>query len=212
MYVEEIMQTDVITCPEDESIYYALQLMRNHKIRHLPIINEHEELIGIIADRNVKDALPSSFQKLGDESFFSRSVTEFMVTDVVTAHRLDFVEDLAAILYEHKIGCIPIVENKRVVGLVTESDMLYTLVQLTGANQPSSVIEVEVENKTGKLAHVTDIISEENVNITSVLIYPNNDLKRIVIRIQTMDPTTVIKRLEEHGYLVASPSFPEIAE
>lgn len=212
MLVEEIMKTNVITCPEHESIYYALQLMRNYKIRHLPIVNEHEELVGMIAERNIKDALPSSFQRLADETFFSRPVTQFMVTDMITAHRLDFVEDLAAILYERKIGCIPIVEQKRVVGLVTETDMLYTLVQLTGADQPSSVIEVQVENKTGTLARVAHMISEENVNITSVLIYPNDRFKRLVIRVQTMEPTAIIKKLEENGYSVSWPSFPEIAE
>lgn len=212
MLVEEIMKTDVITCPEDESIYYALQLMKNHKIRHLPIVNKNEELVGMIAERNIKDALPSSFQKLTDETFFSKPVTQFMVTDLITGHRLDFVEDLAAMLYEHKIGCIPIVEQKRVVGLVTETDMLYTLVQLTGADQPSSVVEVKVENKAGTLASVAHLISEENVNITSVLVYPNHHFKRLVIRVQTMDPTTIIKKLEEKGFSVVWPSFPGIAE
>lgn len=212
MLVEEIMKTDVITCPNDKPLYYALQVMKEHKIRHLPIINENEELVGMIAERNIKDALPEKIERTSVEIFFSKPVTEFMVSDVITAHRLDFVEDLAAILYERKIGCIPIVENKRVIGIVTETDMLYTLVQLTGANQASSIIEVHVENKAGTLANVAQIIGEENINITSVLLYPNDELKRLVIRMQTMDPTVVIQKLKDSGYYVPWPSIPGITE
>lgn len=216
MLVEEIMQTEVVTCPVDATIFDALQLMKKHNIRHLPIVNTDNELVGIIAERNLKDGLSPSFQELTDHRFFSQPVSQYMVTELITAHRLDFVEDLAAILYEHKIGCIPIVENQQVIGLVTETDMLYTLVQLTGAHQSSSIIEIHVENKAGILADIAQIISEENVNITSVLLYPNerslDHLKRLVIRIQTIDPTIIIKKLENNGYTVAWPSFPEIAE
>lgn len=210
MLVEEIMKTDVITCPNDKPLYYALQVMKEQKIRHLPIVNAKEELVGIIAERNIKDALPSKIEQTSVERLFSKPVTDFMVSNVITAHRLDFVEDLAATLYERKIGCIPIIENKRVIGIITETDMLYTLVQLTGANQASSIIEVHVENKAGVLANVAQIIGEENINITSVLLYPNDEMKRLVIRVQTMDPTVVISKLKENGYHVPWPAMPGI--
>ncbi len=213
MLVEEIMNTNVVTCPENETIHFAIEIMKLNKVRHLPIVDEKEQLIGIVAERNIKDALPLSIDKQDSTSFFSMPIKNIMVTDVITAHRLDFVEDLAAILYERKIGCIPIVEDHKVIGLVTETDMLYTLVQLTGAHQPSSIIEVLVENKIGVLGDVAKIIGMENVNITSVLLYPNDNqsMKRLVFRIQTMDPTVVIQKLKEHGYNVPWPAVPGLS-
>lgn len=214
MLVEEIMKTDVITCHKDETIYQALGLMKKNKIRHLPIIDDQDHLVGIVAERNLKEALPLAAEQAIEETFFAKPISEVMVTDLVTAHRLDFVEDLAAVLYEHKIGCIPIIEHDKVIGLVTETDMLYTLVQLTGAHQPSSLIEVQVENRSGTLAEVAQIIGSHNVNITSILVYPNSNkkMKSLVFRIQTIDPNQIIQDLEKNGYHVPWPNLPGISE
>ena len=114
-----------------------------------------------------------------------------MKKNVITGHPLDFVEEVAAVFYEHKISCLPIINDRKLVGIVTETDLLQTLVELTGANQPGSQIEVRVPNHSGKLSEITSIIKKRKANILSVLVYPDKkdeQYKILVIRVQTMNP------------------------
>lgn len=134
-----------------------------------------------------------------------------MKTDVITGHPLDFVEEVAGIFYEHRIGCLPIVQNKKIVGIITSTDLLRTMVELTGVNQPGSQIEIKVPNRTGILHEITAIFSEMHVNVHSVLVYPDKkdpQSKILVFRIQTMNPIRVIQHLKEKGHIVLWPNMP----
>ncbi|TLS39086.1 acetoin utilization AcuB family protein [Pseudalkalibacillus caeni] len=214
MIIEEIMNRNVHTMYADQTIADALTLLNRQKIRHIPIVNKEEELVGIISDRDVRDASPSTLDLDPDKALLDSPVSSIMEPDVITAHPLDFVEEISAVFYEQRIGCVPIVEKGRVVGIVTESDMLHTLILLTGAHQPSSHIEIQVENVSGKLAEITSIISKRKVNIISVLVYPNNDdkYKNLVFRVQTMNPMGIIQDITDHGHKVLWPNMPGVTE
>ncbi|RBW71448.1 acetoin utilization AcuB family protein [Bacillus taeanensis] len=210
MFVEMIMKREIISIYPHHTINEALTLLKINNIGHLPIVNEDNQLIGIISDRDIRDAAPSIFEKKELHHQLEKPVSTIMKTDIITAHPLDFVEELSAVFLKNKIGCIPIVEQTKLVGIVTETDMLHTLIHLTGAHQPSSQIEVKVENIAGMLAKVTSIIGKRKVNIASVLVYPGNDeaYKILVFRIQTMNPTAIIQDLQKEGYHVLSPNGP----
>ncbi len=205
MKVEKVMKRDVITIQQDTTIQEAKDIMTRNKIRHIPVVNHHNQLIGIVSDRDlVLDRLPEN------EDAESAQVHAVMTKQVITAHPLDFIEELLTVFYEERIGCIPVVNQREVVGIITERDMLYTLIQLTGAHQPSSQFEVHVENISGKLADVTAVIRHHNVNITSVLVYPgdNDATKVLVLRLQTMNPQPIIDHLKSEGYNVMWPVSP----
>ncbi|MCT8137353.1 CBS domain-containing protein [Anaerobacillus sp. CMMVII] len=210
MIVEQIMKRNVIKILDTASIKEAHELMDKNRVRHLPVVNEKEELVGIISDRDIRDARPSVFDTEEHLEYFANPVSKIMVSDVITAHPLDFVEDVSSIFYEHNIGCLPIEVNYKLVGIITETDILHTLVQLMGAHQPSSQVEVRVENIAGMLAEIATIIKKRNINITSVLVYPCEDLqnKVLVFRLQTMDPRGVIADIEKNGYKVLWPNLP----
>ncbi|MGE8206297.1 acetoin utilization AcuB family protein [Heyndrickxia sp. NPDC080065] len=212
MVIEEIMKTDVATLYADDTIHSALILMRERKIRHIPIIDQERHLIGLVTERDIKDASPSPFfenEHLKKE--LDIPLKEIMKTDVIFGHPLDFVEEVAGLLYEHRIGCLPIVLHQKVVGIITGTDILRTMVELTGANQPGSQIEIKVPNRTGILHEITSIFSQLNVNVHSVLVYPDKKdqhSKILVFRIKTMNPIRVIKHLEEKGHQVLWPNMP----
>ncbi|MBS4173842.1 acetoin utilization AcuB family protein [Bacillus sp. FJAT-49736] len=211
MIVEEIMKTDVITLSPNDSLKSAITLMRDKKIRHIPITNERNELLGLITERDFKD-IPHTLY-LNDEEDKRFRLSDFMKTSIITGHPLDFVEEVAALFYEHRIGCLPILRDKKLVGIITSTDLLHTMVQLTGANQPGSQIEVKVPNRKGILYEVTGIFRMHNVNIHSVLVYPDKkDLtsKIIVFRIGTMNPIAIIESLKENGHQVLWPNLPGV--
>ncbi|SEA47830.1 acetoin utilization protein AcuB [Thalassobacillus cyri] len=210
MLVEEIMKIDVITMAPSETIGKALQLLNDHHIRHLPIVDDENQVIGIVSDRDVRDARPSIFDDSEPEEF-ENEIQTIMSHPVITVHPLDFVEEVASIFYEHEIACVPVTKEDKLVGIITEKDMLYTLIQLTGTNVQSSQIEIKVKNIPGILPKVTQVFGKRKVNISSVLIYPykpDSSYKILVFRIQTMNPMPTIEDLKEAGYEVLWPNMP----
>ncbi|WP_053218884.1 acetoin utilization AcuB family protein [Virgibacillus senegalensis] len=208
MLVEQIMKTEVITLAPESTISEALNILNEHPIRHIPIINKERQVIGIVSDRDVRDASPSIFQQVKTAEELNNQIQTIMSSPVVTVHPLDFVEEIAAIFYEQEFACVPVVRENKLVGIVTEKDMLYTLIQLTGTNVQSSQIEVKVPDRAGILPEVANIFGKRKVNISSVLIYPyKNDpnYKILVFRFQTMNPLPIKADLKAAGYQVLGP-------
>lgn len=206
MIVQEIMKKNVITLSPIDTVAKAKLLMFENRIRHLPVIDEKRAVVGLITRADIYRNI------LADGAENRKLVSEIMNKDVITGHPLDFVEEVSSIFYEHKIGCLPIVQKQELVGIITETDMLHTLVQLTGANQPGSQLEIRVPNKTGMLSEVASIIKDRNVNILSVLVYPSTDEahKTLVFRVQTMNPLILIEDLKAHHYDVQWPRIPGV--
>jgi acetoin utilization protein AcuB len=214
MIVEEIMNPDVAFLAPTDTISQAILLMASKKIRHIPIVNDQQHVVGLITDRDIKDAAPSIFRANDNKEDLEKPLSSIMKEDVITGHPLDFVEEIAALFYEHKISCMPIIKDQCLVGIVTETDLLHTLVELTGAHQPGSQIEVKVANKAGMLLDITAIIKNHKANIQSVLVYPDKkdiNYKIIVIRVQTMNPVAVIEDLKLAGHTVLWPNLPGVS-
>ncbi|GLB58533.1 acetoin utilization AcuB family protein [Cytobacillus sp. NCCP-133] len=214
MIVEEIMKTDVTALSKDDSIADAIKVMNAKKVRHLPITDNDNKLIGLVTDRDIRDATPSIFHTELFKDDLQRPLDTIMKTEIITGHPLDFAEEIAAIFYEQRIGCLPILKDNKLVGIVTETDLLHTLVQLTGAHQPGSQIEVKVPNKTGMLFEIAEVICKRKANIQSVLVYPDKKdekFKILVLRVQTMNPTLVIEDLQNAGHEVLWPNQPGIS-
>lgn len=208
MRIEEIMRKKMVTIQPSTTIGEALLLLRANRIRHLPII-ENDSLVGIVSDRDLRDALPSRLLTHDDDdTVLHKPVADIMNQQVITAHPLDFIEDAALQLYEHKIGSLPIVEGNRLVGLITESDLFSSLIELFGVNKPSSHIEVEVDDRVGMLAEVSQVFRDAQVNVTSVVVFPGKKpaKKNLVFRVQTIDPRIVTQLLLEKGFSVIGPT------
>lgn len=207
MRVEDIMRKKLVTVTPSTTLKEALSLLRGNRIRHLPVV-ENEKLVGIVSDRDIRDGLPSNLcEHDDDEMILLKPISELMHKTVITAHPLDFIEDAAATVYDFKVGSLPVVEADRLVGIVTESDILNCLVELFGVNKPSSHIEVEVDDRTGMLADVSQVFKEAQVNVNSVIIYPGQkpDKKNLVFRVTTIDPRHIVELLEEKGFVVCDP-------
>lgn len=214
MIIEEIMKTDVASLLPTNTIADAMSLMETRKIRHIPIIDQAGHLVGLVTVAKIRDATPSIFHANEHPEDLKKHLDTIMEKNVITGHPLDFVEEVAGLFYEHKISCIPIIHDRKLVGIVTETDLLRTMVELTGAHQPGSQIEIRVPNLTGKLSDITTILKNKKANILSVLVYPDktdDHFKILVLRVQTMNPTALIKTLKENEYDVLWPNLPGIS-
>ena len=213
MIVEEIMKTDVSVLLSTNTIADAIHLMETKHIRHIPIINNEKHLVGLVTVSRIREATPSIFRANEHPEDLKKTIDTIMIKDVITGHPLDFVEEVAGLFYEHKISCIPIINDRKLVGIVTETDLLRTMVELTGAHQPGSQIEIKVPNITGVLSDIANIISKRKANILSVLVHPDQEdvqKKILVIRVQMMNPTCLIQDLKQAGHHVLWPNLPGI--
>lgn len=213
MLIEEIMVRDVHTLQTTNTVRDALNLMRDYRIRHVPILDDTKTLVGIITDRDLKEAIPSTLKSGDHTDIYESKLTAIMTKNPITGHPMDFVEESAFLFYEKQIGCLPVVSNQQLVGIVTETDLLYNYIELTGANQPGSQIEVRVPNVPGILFEVSKVFHDNKTNVLSVLVYPdkeNSEMKILVIRIKTMNPLTIIEGLRTSGFEVLWPNVPGI--
>ena len=193
MLVETIMTTPVITVFPNDTIPEALDLARAKHIRHLPVV-EDGKLWGIVSDRDLR-------------TNDGATVREVMTSMVHMVHPLDPVDEAARLMYEHKIGCLPVVRGAQLVGIVTETDILRSYVELLGVNRPGSHLEVEMADRPGMLAEIAAIVKEHGVNITSVYTNPaqTQGRKVLVLRIQTIDPRPIVADIKAAGYQVLWP-------
>lgn len=216
MIVADMMTREVITVAPSDRAADAAARARAHRIRHLPVV-EVGRLVGIVTDRELRDAAPNS--ALGVEAAQAAAqlrVADLMRREVITTHPLDRLADAARVLSERRIGCLPVVEGDRLVGIITETDVLRCLAQLMGATEPGSSIEVQVPNRPGQLAAVADLIRDLHVNIVSVLTMPVPEdsgpesgecpplhqaaRKRLLLRLGTIDPRRVVAALARAGF------------
>lgn len=207
MLVQDIMKTDVITIHPSDSIRLALLNAQQYRVRHLPIV-EQGSLVGIVTDRDLRDACPSTLARERDTRILAQPVSSIMTKEVITAHPRDFVEEAALTLYEHNVGCLPVVRQNKVMGILTRKDILHTLVELMGVNKPSQHVEIAVPDRAGVLAEAAEVFRAYNVNVASVLVYPGSEVntKHLVFRVQAMDTRKLVKRLTETGFRVVWPT------
>lgn len=213
MIVEEIMNHEPYTLTPTNTVREALKKMREKKVRHLPIVDAENHVLGVITERDIKEALPSSLQEEPNSPVFEATVEEVMVKNPLVGHPLDFVEEVALTFYESKVGCLPIVSGGKLVGIVTTTDLLYTYIELTGATEPGSKFEIRVNDTPGVLYEITKIFANHHANVQSVLVYPdseNTNNKILSVRVKTLNPLAIIENLRKAGFDVLWPNLPGV--
>jgi len=195
MLVHDIMQSRVITITPKTGVTEALGLLRTRGVRHLVIV-DGDTLVGIVSDRDVKQAGAL------DERLGRWTVAEIMKRPVITIEPTAPVEDAAQLMLAEKISALPITEGGRLVGIVTETDIVRLFVRALGAGQPSSRIDVMIGSGTA-LADVVATVQEAGAPICSVVTLPVRDgLVDAVLRVATIDPRPAIAALAAKGYRV----------
>ncbi|KUO50142.1 MAG: hypothetical protein APF76_06690 [Desulfitibacter sp. BRH_c19] len=207
MLVEEIMTKKVITISSNTNIYDALKLVNNHRIRHLPVALD-EKIVGIVSDRDLRDAKPSTLEGENISLIQSITVDQIMNTEVITAHPLDSVDEAARLLYHNRIGCLPVINGGNLVGIITHGDLIRALVELMGVETPGSLIIVEFLDRPGILADIAEIMKKMDININNVFLRKVKDkpgFSTLTMRVGTMNPEGIIKEVRKVGFKVLWP-------
>lgn len=130
MIVEKWMKKHPHTIRPRDTIHHARELMEQHRINQLPVVHG-SELVGIITDRDLRDAYPSVLadpMRKASPDPHDVKVEAVMTTNVLTLTPEDGVIAAASMMRRERVGAVPIVEGKHLVGILTRSDLLEALI------------------------------------------------------------------------------------
>jgi acetoin utilization protein AcuB len=196
MKVRSMMIADPITISANASISDAIELMKVNRIRHLPVVDERKRLAGFLTLADLKQGLiPSMVGNL--------TLRDLMIQNPITVSPDDDVETAARIIYHHKIGGIPVVEENRLVGIITESDILRTFIDMMGILSATSRIDVVIKNEPGSLKSVLQIINDNGgdvVNVSTTLL--DADKRAYYFRLASCNTKPIQAALEKKGVQV----------
>jgi acetoin utilization protein AcuB len=175
MLVKNRMTVEPVTVTPDTSFPETFRLMREKKIRHLPVVDEKGKLVGVIARTDLLHASPSSATTLSvfEMNFLLANlhVRKFMSTPPVTVSEDAPLEEAARVMVEKKIGCLPVMRDGELVGLITETDIFEVFVEILGGEEASLRITVRVSDVRGELARLAGVIAGLGGNICSVALF-----------------------------------------
>jgi len=211
-YIKENMQKNPITISPEASFYEARAIIRDKGIRHLPVVDKDHRLVGLVTDNDIRGAAPSDATSLSVHELHyllgKLRVSAFMTpkNKLITITPETIIERAAQLLHEHKVGCLPVVEGDKLIGIITETDILSHFVDLFGLNKMGTRLTIALEDKPGQLHGILEVIKNFNVNIITVAggTFKVQGKRLVVIRIETQDYQALVNGLEKAGYEVLS--------
>ncbi len=195
MLVGNWMSKEPVSVTADMSMMKASKLMIERKVRRLPVVDDAGKVLGIVTDRDLKEASPSKATTLDiHELYYLLSeikVKDLMTTTLYTVMPGDTVENAAVIMMDKRIGGLPVVDEAGVLqGMITESDIYRILIAITGVLEGGFQVALELSTEPGTLQKVLDVLGERGARIVSVLTYTpegQQNIRRVFIRVQNMD-------------------------
>jgi acetoin utilization protein AcuB len=187
--------------------------MLEYKIRHLPVVNGQGLLVGIVSDRDMRSALPSSL--LGREEYEKalERVLDYTVDDIMTQEPLTIsiyytIQDTLLVMRQKRVGALPVIdENGYLKGILSTRDLLSSFVNVMGIGEPGTLLCILANEQQGQLKKIIDIVTDEKISLGSVLVSRTWDVnkKAIFPYLLTNNVANVKRRLLETGFQLFDP-------
>jgi acetoin utilization protein AcuB len=203
MRVGRRMSRDVVTIEREASLRRARRIMDHRQIRHLPVV-EKGRLVGVITDRDIRGAAPSSAAAIApearDEFLDQLKVGHVMSKQVLTATPDTPIEEAAHLMRQRKIGCLPVLEGDRLVGIITETDIFGVLIDVLGVGESAARLEIAIDPRPGFFGDVFRIVEESESRLVSLLtIDRGEEAAVVVLRVRTGDPAHLCREFGRGG-------------
>jgi acetoin utilization protein AcuB len=199
------MTHNPITIKDDTSLDDALRIMRENKVRRLPILDKIGKLVGIVSEKDLLYASPSPATSLSVweiHGLLSRiRVKELMTKNVITVCEDCPIEEAARMMVDNKIGGLPVVRGSTLVGIITETDLFKAFLELFGAREQGTRFTLLVPEKKGMLAAMAQKVSQMGGNIVALGTFLGEDPtnREIMMKVQNIEKEELWPRLEELG-------------
>ncbi len=211
-FMRERVQKNPVTVSPDASFFEARKIIHEKGVRHLPVMDKKNELVGLVTDRDIREAAPSGATTL---SFYELNyllenlkVSAFMTPreKLITITPDTLIEEAVQLMHDNKIGCLPVLDGDRLYGIFTGTDALEHLVDIFGLKEKGTRLSIALEDKPGAMLAILDIFNKHNVNVISVVSpsYMVEGKRIVAIRIRTEDYRDIVNDLEKANYPVLS--------
>ncbi|NIV36104.1 MAG: CBS domain-containing protein [Anaerolineae bacterium] len=210
MLVKERMTMHPLTMEPTASVTEVHRYMRENNIRHLPIVRKDGKLVGLVTRETLLQAMPSSVTTLSiwemNYALNKVKARDVMVREVITVQENVSIEKAARIMAENKIGCLPVMRNapekgsgQALVGIITDTDMLATLMELMGARQAGVRVTLRVPNVPGEIAKVAAAIAQQGGGILACGTYPAEEALKanITLKVRYVEQDNLVASLRE---------------
>ena len=206
MIVSEVMVKSPITVKKSVSLKKAQELMQKNAIRHLPVVDNKGELLGIISESDVRSSFSTSSISSANGLPPSKiKVESFMTQNPLVVFPATHIEDAALIIYKNKIGALPVIKHNKLVGIVSVMDMLGLFIDIMGILHSSSRVDVVMGKDPNNFDKVSKIIRAENLNIITVGMapYKKSGHKQVYsFRLDLCQTQKVVDKIKKAGFQV----------
>lgn len=197
MKIKNWMQSEPVTVDRQALLQDAAALMKEYDIRHLPVVDEDMSMVGFITESDLRQfSFPSMVEDI--------PVHQVMVLNPITINPNASIETAARLIHDYKIGGLPVLDKKNLVGIITLSDILTAFIEVMGVLKKSTRIDVIV-NKKGGVEDVSRIIKENKGEIISVAQESQSSRRKVhYFRLGKCDVDPIVEALEKNGHKVVS--------
>jgi acetoin utilization protein AcuB len=205
MLIHERMTAHPLTIDADTSVTDALNYMRHNRVRRLPVLDKRGNLVGIVAEKDLLYASPSPATSLSVYEIgyllSKLKVQEVMQREIITVAPDCPLEEAARIMVDFKIGSLPVVEDDKLVGIITETDLFKVFLEMLGARETGWRVSVAVPNRPGELARVTAELANRGGDIVALGTFYGEDYTqgRITLKVRGLDKETLLEALGTAG-------------
>ncbi len=218
MKVKDRMSTNVMTVQMDSSLTEAFRIMKENKIRRLPVMDK-DKLVGIVTISDLNRAAPSSATSLSIHELnylLAKTKIKDILTkkqELLTISSDSYIETAARIMRHKVISGLPVVDDGKLVGIVTETDIFDAFIDILGVKKPHSRIDVYIMDRPGTLVDLIGIISSKGISLLNTVVYydEKKDKYKAILRVETLDCEAIVEDIKKHGYeidsVIVSPSI-----
>ncbi|MDD7009510.1 MAG: CBS and ACT domain-containing protein [Bullifex sp.] len=193
MIIERRMTKNPVTINPEASVVEASELMKKEKVHRLPVLDRDKNLIGVISEKDILFATPSPASSLSIHEMAyllsKLTVRKLMTKNPVTINRTTTVEEAARLMVDQDLSCLPVVEDGKLVGIVSKSDMFKILLELFGARHFGIRLSFLVDDKPGTIAAVSRVISDAGYDIISFGTFMGTDPSNAICTIKVQGCT-----------------------
>ncbi len=203
MFVRDQMSPHPITITPQSSILAAQRVMAENNIRHLPVISPAGKLLGLITRTTLEQVLPSKMTTLAVYELHYQlekiTVRDAMLRKVVTVTEDVPIEQAAHIMWEKKIGCLPVMRGDRLADIITDIDLMRTMLELLGARQPGIRLTLCIPDAAGELARITAAIAAQHGDITALGEVPSGEPLKwlVVLKVRFVDQECLVSTIKD---------------
>jgi acetoin utilization protein AcuB len=203
MFVKDRMTAHPLTISMEESLSNTHRYMQEQQVRHLPVVDKTGKMVGLVTEDDLLKAEPSSATSLSVWEIHSLlmkvRVKDVMVHDVISTTEDTPIEDAAHLMLEHKIGCLPVLRDDKLIGIITEIDIFRTFMELFSARQKGLRITITVPDREGELAKVAQAIADQGGYIAACGTFMAEDPTQwgLVFKVRNVDREMLIDTLSQ---------------